>query len=132
MITKAIVEEVISPYRVKIRIPLLDGMTHTSISTPTGELREASVCVPFQMDPGFKKSDVVYVAFEDDDYSKPFILGYLLTGALPGVQGNVSAETLNITKSAVLGEDTSIGDIGYKDLQDTVAFVRNEIEQRSK
>ena len=38
MITKAIVEEVISPYQVRVRVPILDRSKKSSLSTKTENL----------------------------------------------------------------------------------------------
>ena len=40
MITRGIIEEILSPYKVKIRVPLLDGISSEGLSTNTNNLKK--------------------------------------------------------------------------------------------
>ena len=44
MITRAIVEEIVSPYQVKVRIPLLDRAESSPMSTKKEDLNIATIC----------------------------------------------------------------------------------------
>lgn len=45
MVTKAIIQEVIGPHSVRVRIPLYNKIEYVNGSTPTSELPRASICL---------------------------------------------------------------------------------------
>ena len=76
MITKAIiVEKKDNLYRV--RIPLLHGAENSANSTANNDLPFASVCLSVNCLNPFNIGDIVFVSFEENDSSKPVILGFL-------------------------------------------------------
>ena len=77
MITKAIVEEVLTPYQVRVRIPILDRVSSSELSTPTEELNIATICSLPNCYINVQKGDIVFVGFEDNTYRKAVILGHL-------------------------------------------------------
>ena len=77
MITKAIVEEIVSPYQVKIRIPLLDRVESSPMSTNTSDLNTATICSLPNCYMNVQVGDVVFVGFEDNTYYKAVVLGHL-------------------------------------------------------
>lgn len=78
MITKAIVQSV-SGNSVIVRIPLYNKIGGAYNATPDKELYSATICVPQGQFPQLSRGSVVFVGFEDNEMSKPIILGHLLT-----------------------------------------------------
>ena len=116
MITKGIIEAVLSPYEVKVRIPTLDSVRASSLSTSTENLNTATICTLPNCYTNLKVGDVVFVGFEDNTYYKAVILGHLVrdSGDLPYADvkfGNLVART-----SAKLPQETKIGNVTSKEL----------------
>lgn len=116
MITKGIVEEILTNYSIKVRLPILDSIEGTRDATPTSDLSEAIVCVAPNSEINFTVGDIVIVGFEDNDDSKPIILGFLFkeSGNTSSISNNLSK--LNVNVSAKLPRDTSIGNISSQDI----------------
>ena len=116
MITKGIVEEVLTNYSIKVRLPILDSIEGTRDATPTSDLSEAIVCVAPNSEINFTVGDIVIVGFEDNDDSKPIILGFLSkeSGNTSSISNNLSK--LNVNVSAKLPRDTSIGNVSSQDI----------------
>ena len=116
MITKGIIEELISPYEVKVRIPTLDRVTTSSLATSTENLNIATICTLPNCYINLQVGDVVFVGFEDNTYYKAVILGHLSReAAQPYVDitvGNFIAKT-----SVTLPRATTIGTISSEELQ---------------
>lgn len=77
MITKGIIEEIISPYEVRVRVPTLDRSLTSSIATATENLNIATICTLPNCYVNLQVGDVVFVGFEDNTYYKAVILGHL-------------------------------------------------------
>ena len=114
MITKAIIEKVISDYEVKVRIPLLDSTTAFKQSVDIDGLSSATICISPKSRFIPAVGDVVFVAFEDNDAGKPVIIGCLQkeTGNISSLDLNV--ESLNASSSINLSNNTTIGDLSYE------------------
>ena len=116
MITRAIVEQIISPYEVRIRIPLLDGASYSPLSTKNNSLNNATICSLPNCYPNIQVGDVVFVGFEDNTYYKAVILGHLSREAMTETYADVSLGNVDIKTSASLPRDTTIHEIGYAEL----------------
>lgn len=77
MITKAYIEEVISPYQMKVRMPIFDKPSGVNLCTNNENLSIATICCLPNIIPQYNVGDVVFVAFEDNNLSTPVILGVL-------------------------------------------------------
>ena len=77
MITKGIVEEIITKYEVRVRIPIYHKIKGVQGATPTKDLPIAHTCVMFGICPNYKVGDIVYVTFENNQLQNVVILGYL-------------------------------------------------------
>lgn len=77
MITKAIVEEIVSTTQVRVRIPLLHKISTSSSATPFNELPIATICTFPGIDIKYDVGDVVYVSYEDNLSSKIVVIGEL-------------------------------------------------------
>ena len=77
MIQKAIVEAILNDYQVKVRIPKYDKMSYDGASYK--DLSTGIICSTPGTLVNYSKGDVVLVAFENDEISKPVVLGLLYT-----------------------------------------------------
>ena len=69
MITRGIVEKILTPYLVKVRIPTLNRTKDSSIKTLSDELNDTPICTLNHYDPNLRVGDIVIVGFEDNDIS---------------------------------------------------------------
>lgn len=69
--------------------------------------------------------DKVYVSFLHDDLSLPIILGHIYQGIKEEPRGFAYLNTLKVSHSAVLPEDTTIGKISYKKLEQMLTKINN-------
>ena len=77
MIQKGIIEEIISKYQYKVRIPRYDKLYTTPDRVTTEDLSTAIVCSVPGTKVSFALGDVVLVAFENSELNRPVILGLL-------------------------------------------------------
>ena len=116
MTTKAIVEAVIDTYSYRVRIPVINRSSDASFHTPTDELYTATVCVVNGCIPHIQVGDVVYVTFEDNDLSRPIILGYLYRDSSSDVSCDFIVDDIKVSGDAVLSPNTSIGAVTPYDI----------------
>ena len=77
MIQKGIIAQVIDKYTYKVRIPKYDKVGYATNSTKLEDLSSGIVCTIPGIDISYTIGDVVLVSFENDEISKPIILGLL-------------------------------------------------------
>lgn len=132
MITKAIIEKVISDYEVKVRIPLLDSTIAFKQSVDIDGLSSATICISPKSRFIPAVGDVVFVAFEDNDAGKPVIIGCLQkeTGNISSLDLNV--ESLNASSSINLSNNTTIGDLSYEKINSLFDIKDQEIDDLKK
>ena len=132
MITKAIIEKVISDYEVKVRIPLLDSTTAFKQSVDIDGLSSATICISPKSRFIPAVGDIVFVAFEDNDAGKPVIIGCLQkeTGNISSLDLNV--ESLNASSSINLSNNTTIGDLSYEKINSLFDIKDQEIDELKK
>ena len=102
MITKAIVEEIISPYEVRVRIPLIDRQDNTTLATKTEDLNIATICSLPNCYCNPQVGDVVFVGFEDNTYYKVVILGYLSREAMTPTYSDITFNNLVVKNKTEL------------------------------
>lgn len=134
MITKAIVEECIKDSNLfRVRIPIFDGVSGGSTSTPNHLLPLATLCTLPNANNIVNVGDVVYVGFEDNDIGRPVILGHLYqqeskTTTCPDLQLRsivVEDKKNAAASSAVLPTKTEISDISAQDISELLFYFRN-------
>lgn len=116
MITKAIVEEVVSPYQVRVRIPTLNRLGSGSLSTKTEELNIATICSLPNCYVNPQVGDIVFVGFEDNTYYKAVVLGHLSREAMTNTYGDFNMNNIVVNASAKLPNDTQIGIVTSEEL----------------
>lgn len=115
MITKAIVEKIISPYQVKVRIPVFDRVDTSSISTSTENLNTATICTLPNCYINIQVGDVVFVGFEDNTYHKAVVLGHLCKQNVETFC-NIDLNKVTVATSAELPYNTTVGQIKPQEL----------------
>ena len=120
MITKAIIEEKVSEYKYRVRIPLFDRSKDASLHTATKDLCIATVITSKGVYNNFTQGDVVFVSFENNEMGKPVIIGHLYRQALTQDILNapiVDVRSLNVTQQVNLPKNINIGgQLNYEDL----------------
>lgn len=132
MVTKAIIQEVLKPTAVRVRIPILNKIEDVVGSTPNSELPISALCsLPnFIINP--RVGDVVIVAFEEDNLSKPIILGYLSTSGFNGSLIDIKCDELTVAGAIRMNEDIIIGDVTYENLHTLKGMRDNLLERLTK
>ena len=131
MITKAIVEEIISPYSARVRMPILNAIKGAKQSTPTDELSIATICTIPNAKNNINVGDIVFVSFENDDTYYPLVLGQLYCEKNTS-QSNIDTLSLNVESHATLPMSSIIGDVEYDDisqLKELKGSIQSQITQ---
>ena len=116
MITKGIIEEILSPYSARVRLPIFDSIKDAQNSVSTGNLRVASICSLPNCTNLLGIGDIVFVGFEDDDLGKPVILGNLVKEQPSTANPSINSYSLNIDNSVNLPGAVSINNTDNIDL----------------
>lgn len=125
MVTKGIIEEIIDTYKAKVRLPVFDALEGTQSGISNNNLCVATNIVIANMTNPVSVGDVVFVTFEDNDNSKPIILGHLYKQKLSATKPNLSLGGLEATGTIKLSKFTSIGDVSYKEIQALIGINAN-------
>lgn len=111
MITKAIIEEVIDCYSVRVRIPLYNKLDGVQSATPKDELSIAPICSIPNCKISFNKGDIVFVSFEEDLIEQPVVIGHLLKENMGNTFFEITTSEIEVKNSAVLPSNTTIGEV---------------------
>lgn len=140
MITKAIVEELLDNYSIRVRIPIINAIAGAKQATATADLSVAPICTISNVSHTVEVGDIVFVGFEDNDLSKPIILGQLYKEKLTkdvyeGTLTDMVIRTLNVQQDVVLPESTKIGQVdsvAIKCLQNLNVNIMQQFEKIEK
>lgn len=116
MITRAIITDTdLSIGKVKIRIPILEGIGENSDTTWASIIYIPGINVNFQV------GDIVEVGFEDNDVGRPIVLGFLKLRDRD-IESRVYStfKELKVEEKFDAPTDTTIGKTSYQDLFDSV------------
>lgn len=111
MIVKAYIESILDNGKYKIRIPTIDKVQNSSLNVDS--LSVAEVCSVINSGLNLNLNDIVYVDFENDDRSKPVIIGCLSKNS---GENSYELDSLNVSDTANFPKDTTIGDISYSEI----------------
>ena len=116
MITKAIVEEILSPYEVKVRVPVLDRCDWNMATSPEN-LNTATVCSLPNCYVNLKVGDIVFVGFEDNTYYKAVVLGHLCREAASTTYADLILNSLTTHSDTILSSNTTIGNVTAENIK---------------
>lgn len=128
MIRRAIVEEVVTPFRVKVRIPEVDRAKKSSQHISTAELDELTVCVPAGWHPNFQIGDIVIVSYDIFSPDESVVIGFLYKENLKSVS-ELDITQLIVSSYASLPKNTIIGDVTATQLH-SLTGVRDNIQKQ--
>lgn len=100
----------------RVRIPVFHGIEGSSNCTPEDELPFATVCSLKGTSNIYSKGDIVYVDFEENDYSKPVIMGSLILIDKSKTFIEIDVDRLSVKEGATLPKNTSIGDVTSQEI----------------
>ena len=119
MVTKAIIEQRVSEYQYRVRIPIFDRSQSASLHTSTKNLCIATISTSKGIYNNYQEGDVVFIAFENNEMDHPIIIGHLYREALTQEITSapiIDARSINVTENAILPIGTTIGQIEYEEL----------------
>lgn len=117
MITKAIVEQLVDSYNVRVRIPIIDRTPQSNIYTPTKNLNIATICTIPGCAPNLQVGDVVIVALDDTLDENVVILGHCYRNTPSSTKPDITCSTLTATEQCTLPVETTIGNVSGIALQ---------------
>lgn len=115
MVTKGIIEE-LQGYKALVRLPVYDDIYGSRYGTKKENLPSATYCSVANIQTPLSIGDVVYVAFEDNDMSKPVIIGHLYRKAGQNAEVGLQLSTLSTDSTTKLSTDTWIGKVTPNEL----------------
>ena len=126
MITKGYIEDIIEKNKVLVRCPIYDKIkTATNNTSPNNMF---CVCTITGAKLDIHTGDVVFVSFEDSNLYNGVVLGYLSKDNIRSY-ANISAMSLDVSTSALLPKQTTIGAVSWFDIQNLSGIESNVNEQ---
>ena len=129
MITKGIVEDIIDTYQVRVRLPIFDKVDGAKNATKNEDLSIGTVCCLPNSSYQVNVGDVVFLGFEDNDISKPIILGQLYRDVDSNTLMTLVLGTLETKTSTVLCKNTTIGDVSANEIK-CLSGIKTNIQQQ--
>lgn len=124
MITKGVITEILDKYTMRVRIPIFDRIDDSSLNVLNSDLLDSPICTLPNTDPNLRPDDIVVIGFEDNDYSRPVILGCLYCSRISSYP-SINADSLNVLNGALLPEDTSIGKVNAQNIKCLEGCIEN-------
>lgn len=116
MITKAIVEDIVDEYSIRVRIPSIDRVLQSNIHVNTDELDVAVVCTLPGCKPNLQRGDVVIVAYDAAE-EDTIILGHLYRSKKTDTYIDLILSSINVNNHAILPQSTQIGSVTSREIQ---------------
>lgn len=131
MVTKAIVHRIISDTEVVVKVPAFDLIEEEDGEEDVSSLPRARITATAGCRPKLRVNDIVYVCIEDNDLSKPIIMGTLITDAPEATRSTSDAvfDSLKVNVNTNLAEDTTIGKV-KKDEIKRLSGVKENIQKQ--
>ena len=114
MVTKAIIKEKINN-KFTVRIPLFESAGNNNEVVFT-----ATLCYQPGNLEAYNVGDVVFVAFENSEISKPVIVGKLYLGEEKNPRGQIQTSSIEILAEAKLPANTSLGNVSAEDVYSAI------------
>lgn len=128
MIAKAIVEEVIDKYNIRVRIPSIDRTYQSNVRVESSDLDIAVICTLPGCDPNIKVGDIVIVA-SDAAEEDTIVLGHLYRTKKTETLCDMLLSKLTVVNSSTLPTNTTIGNVSAFELQQ-LSGVTGNIQQQ--
>ena len=125
MLFKGTVEKIIDNYTLKVRIPFLHKINSALNHTLTEDLPIAQICTLPNTRPNIRVGDIVIVGFENNDLSRPMILGHLFSDNESLTACSPVFNSMEVKYDTILGSNTHIGDITPQQLQCLLGIKEN-------
>lgn len=116
MITKGVVEEIVSPFSIRVRIPSIDRIYQSNVHVSKEALDVAVVCTLPGCDINLQVGDIVIVS-SDEAEEDLIILGTLYKSRKSTTLTDFEIANLIIRDSAVLPFTTQIGNVDSEAIQ---------------
>ena len=131
MVTKALVHRIISDTEVVVKVPAFDLIEEDEGEEDVSSLPVARITATAGCRPKLKINDIVYVCIEDNDLSKPIIMGTLITSQPEATRSTSDAtfDSLKVNVNTVLPEDTKIGNVTKEDIK-RLSGVKENIQKQ--
>jgi len=139
MLTKGIVQEVISKDAVRVRLPLYNKIDGVNGSTPNRDLYIATLSVQPHVTQSPNVGDIVFVSDEDSDMSKLVILGYLSATAHKCNLPDMCCDDFSAKGVVKLSSTTTIGEVTPTNIEclrnlsvnlnDTLGIISNKLSK---
>lgn len=125
MIVRGLVDKVIDKTNVRVQIPFIDRVPQSALNTSPELLSVAKVCTLPGYEMNLQQGDPVYIAFENNDTSKPVIIGVLSIMEDRLVRASIKVSSLECYTQASLPESTSIGEVTSNNIKQLVNITEN-------
>jgi hypothetical protein len=130
MLLKAVVESIVDAFHVKVRVPLLDRDTTSSVHTSDGDLYTATICSMPNCRLNLRVGDVVFVAIEKTyPVHTMVVIGVLFREAVCNSYCDIELDELNVRTFCSLPRGTTLGDVSYKEIRQLLGVKDNLQEQ---
>lgn len=126
MLTKGYIVELATKTsnKFKVRIPLFDSAGQDTLTNEDNTV-DATLCYEPSNLNSYKVGDCVFIEFENDEESKPVIMGKLYTTSTKETRGLGNLNTLNVSSSATLPLDSTLGDVKLQAFIDNLKLSQN-------
>ena len=107
--TRAFIEGKVDDFHYRVRIPILNKLNSSVGATPTKELAIATIATPPGISPKFKNGDLVFIEYEEQDTSKPVIVGRMFNTLTSSIVSDAQFDSVQVSINAQLPSDSTVG-----------------------
>ena len=115
--TRAFIEGKVDDFHYRVRIPILNKLNSSVGATPTKELAIATIATPPGISPKFKNGDLVFIEYEEQDTSKPVIVGRMFNTLTSSIVSDAQFDSVQVSVNAKLPTDSSVGNNNSQNLK---------------